>query len=115
MLKSGYLSASLVYRPAFRMTEQFSVSYYNLYFSDTLLANNPAFSRQKHAHINLFSKFKVDYRDDKSYPLNGFYFDFMASYSGLKLLKDEVFLGAYLQTNFRFYKPLTENFLLGFV
>ncbi|NLN73577.1 MAG: hypothetical protein GX140_04985 [Bacteroidales bacterium] len=111
LLKSGYLSASLVYRPAFRMTEQFSVSYYNLYFSDTLLANNPAFSRQKNMqYINLFSKFKVDYRDDKSYPLNGFYFDFMASYSGLKLLKDEVFLGAYLQTNFRFYKPLTENF-----
>lgn len=111
LLRSYYLSTSLVYRPAYRVTEQFSVSYYNLNFSDTLMMANPSISsRNNIQYVNLFSKFKMDYRDDKAYPLKGFYYDLIASYSGLSLLKDEVFMGAYLQTNFRFYKPLTENF-----
>ncbi len=104
-------SISFIYRPAFRLSEQFSITYNYFSFNDTIFTQNPFYApNNKLQYLSFFSKFKIDYRDNKAYPLKGFYADLILLQSGINILSKENIYKSSLQTNFRFYHSFNNRF-----
>ncbi|MFO8130353.1 MAG: hypothetical protein R6T99_10680 [Bacteroidales bacterium] len=67
------------------------LKYHSRHFSDTLLALNPGYSGSQSTRLNYFTLYylyKSDFRDFKSYPLTGYYFDAGFRKTGLGLMAD---------------------------
>lgn len=97
------LTLSVQYRPDIHTTHQLTGGMYRYSTDDTLLQLNSNFANQKQAAFPYFSYiFKLDYRDYKPYPLNGFYVDFAARKFGLPgLVNDHVLFKTYLRKYFQ--------------
>jgi outer membrane protein assembly factor BamA len=79
-LLTQYVSTALLhYRPTINIDELLSFSYNSITVDDTLFKVNPRYYlSQKIDLLRVFSKLKIDYRDNKSYSLEGSYYDLIA-------------------------------------
>ncbi len=91
MQQAFRFSVSAKYRRGFHLTNIFSVQYSGLQFNDTVILLNPMFTgpqtisedRQSELnphYISLSYNFKADYRDNRYYPLKGYYGESELSY-----------------------------------
>ena len=88
-VKKHYFSyVNVNFRPKYRFLHSFFIKYDHLYYHDSVLTLNPGFTYGNNIY-NYFSfiyKFKLDYRDYKPYPLEGYYFDVSFMKKGLGIL-----------------------------
>ncbi|OYT10877.1 MAG: hypothetical protein B6I18_06805 [Bacteroidetes bacterium 4572_112] len=100
------------YRPKLYMHNALQIRHHLWEFSDTLVDFNPYYSPKSTTDLQYFSiyyKLKIDYRDYKPYPLNGFYTDIEALKTGLGILNDDVNIFS-LKSTSRKYFNLSNNF-----
>ena len=107
------------YRPKLYIHNTLQIRHQLWEFSDTLVDFNPYYSPNATKNLQYFSiyyKLKVDYRDYKPYPLNGFYTDIEALKTGLGILNNDVNIFS-LKSTSRKYFNLTNNFYaaVGFI
>jgi len=103
----------LTYRKDFYKTNYLLLGYNNLYFSDTLIKQNDYYAvngLNSNKYLSVYYQYKDDHRDNKSYPLNGYYFDFDVTKLGLSILPDEAVNTFYLRGTYRKYFKLTDRF-----
>ncbi len=82
-------NGGIIYRKNIHNSHLLQLGYEKYSFDDTLMKLNPEYSTNiqlKTQYFTLFYQFKNDYRDYKPYPLEGHYFDFEFTKSGLGLL-----------------------------
>lgn len=109
--KSIYSTLKLTYRGGFKNTHSLSIHFSSDQFTDSLLKLNPDFSikdKKTFDYLTLSYLFKNDNRDDKSYPLDGHYFDFELTKVGLGIVSKTMNF-AYLKTTFDWYKPISKR------
>ena len=78
------------YRGNYNIFHSLLLTYNNLVLNDSLLVLNPSltYGQTLYNYFNLFYKLKIDYRDYKPYPLNGYYFDVQFNKMGFGVLSD---------------------------
>lgn len=103
-------SLQLYYRPTIAIDELFTISYQYTHFHDSLIAKNKMYyPNQEQQLIRLASKLKIDFRDNKAYPLTGCYFDLIAE-KAIDINRSNKQTDFNLITvNARFYKHLYKN------
>ncbi len=87
-----FTELALTFRPSFNYQHAFFTAYYHFDFADTIVQLNPDFS-QGQTTYNFFELkylYKMDLRDYKPYPLNGYYFDAYLQKWGFGLFEDGV-------------------------
>jgi len=78
-------------RPGYNDLHNFGAGFYQYQFQDTLLKLNPDFSCGTVCrYFQLDYTFKLDFRDYKPYPLDGYYFDAQVLKMGLGIFNDGV-------------------------
>jgi len=100
-------------RKDFFTTNYLLLGYNNLYFSDTLIKQNDFYSEEglkSNKYFSVYYLYKNDHRNDKSYPLEGYYFDFDITKLGLGLMHGESLNTFYIRGTFRKYFKLTDDF-----
>lgn len=104
------LSLSLKYRPNIHTRHQFTVGWRRYIIADTLNKLNESYSFTENPDYMYFSYIvKLDYRDYKAYPLNGFYLDFAVRKFGLPSEKSDATDYSLFKTNFRKYFELASE------
>lgn len=84
--RSYHASGKMIYRRNIHNTHSLELSYDLQHFSDSLVSENKYFtvdSSDVVQYISLNYIFKSDHRDNKAYPLNGYYADFSLVKHGL--------------------------------
>ena len=107
----SYLQLTL--RKDFFTTNYFLLGYNNLTFADTLIKQNDFYSEEglkTNKYFSVYYLYKNDRRDNKSYPLEGYYFDMDITKLGLGLMKKEVLNIFYMRSTFRKYFKLKDKF-----
>ncbi len=109
----------LTYRKDFFITNYLLLGYNNLYFTDTLIQQNDYYSEEglrTNKYFSVYYLFKNDHRDNKSYPLDGYYFDFDMTKLGLGILQHEKINTFYIRSTIRKYFQISGNlfFASGF-
>ena len=92
---NAYLS--FIYRRQIYNTHTFRLQYNWSDFQDTLLSINPEFSVKALTSLQYFSLsylYKSDHRDNKPYPLKGYYFDLEIVKRGFGVLENGARTGA---------------------
>ena len=110
--KEMYSTVQLVYRRNIHNFHTFQLGYNTYSFSDSL-AKLDNFSYKNKAnlqYLTFYYQFKNDYRNYKSYPLTGHYFDFEFVKYGLGIINSEVYNLYYLKSSFRKYWSLGNRF-----
>ncbi len=100
------------YRPKYYLHHLFQIRYHKWEFADTLVDYNPLYTVNNSVdlqYFGLYYKLKLDHRDYKSYPLNGYYIDFEAYKYGLGIMKNNVDF-FYMKTTSRKYWNFGSNF-----
>lgn len=112
--KNQFADVGLVYRPNFNNAHSFNVRYAQYQFADTLLKLNPKFSLSgdESKVFSLAYKFKSDFRDQKSYPLDGYMFEAELGKFGLGIFEEEPDFWR-LNSNFDWYQPLSRRFFFS--
>lgn len=99
-----YVISSLSYRYGLYQTLKLTLSYDFYKFNDTIFALNPRFApRKKYQFFSINFQYKLDHRDYKPYPLNGYYIDFELNKSGFGLLENEVIKNSFIKSTSRKY------------
>ncbi|RLD80945.1 MAG: hypothetical protein DRJ15_05750 [Bacteroidetes bacterium] len=99
---SSYLA--LILRNEIYNTHTFRLEYNYWKFADTLLLINPGFSYADKEILQYFSlayRFKSDHRDDKPYPLKGYYFDLELVKRGFEFFDNGGLDVFYVRSTFR--------------
>ncbi|OYT13503.1 MAG: hypothetical protein B6I19_04755 [Bacteroidetes bacterium 4572_114] len=112
MIKNYFSYFNLTHRPNFYQHHLFQASYNFYSFADTVLNLNPDYSYNNdktNEYFTLFYKFAVDHRDFKVYPLQGLYYDFSISKSGLGILKNGDISMMDIAGSFRKYWELSKK------
>ncbi len=103
-----FFKTLLSYRIGYRHSHFLYLGYEQYTFADTITKLNPDFmaiSGKKSAFISLQYIFKHDFRDSKSYPLKGHYFDFEFAKSGFGITGTSPDF-QYVKTTFDWYTPI---------
>jgi len=113
--KKYFANITLTYRPKYRFFHSLSLTYDRFIFADSLLWLNPNFTNGdiNRSFFSFKYLFKFDFRDYKPYPLNGFYFDFDATKTGLGILGSGINLLA-VQTAFDKYFHLHKRWYFAY-
>jgi len=90
--KQYFAKIGATYRPKYRITHTFYLSFYQNRFADSLQVLNPyfAYGPNRYSYFSLEYNLKLDYRDYAPYPLQGYYFEFNALKEGLNILDKNV-------------------------
>ncbi len=105
--RSLQLSLSYIYRPGIHMRHQLTVGWRSFWLHDTLLYLNRNYASDNKESFLYFSYIlKLDHRDYRPYPLNGFYTDFEARKFGLPGAELDYSL---VKTTFRKYFTLADG------
>lgn len=115
-VKKHYFSfVNVNFRPEYRFLHSFYLKYDYLYYCDSVLFVNPDFTYggNIYNYFSLYYKFKLDYRDYKPYPLEGYYFDISFTKKGLGLLSKDVNVSV-VQTAFDQYLKLYKRFYFAY-
>ncbi|MDK2908883.1 MAG: hypothetical protein PWR20_450 [Bacteroidales bacterium] len=94
------------YRPAIHTTHTFGFSWNSYHAQDTLLLQNPSYGPLRVNYPALFYQIKIDYRNYKHYPLEGWYGDFMVEKWGINGWGENAPSNVKTEANFRFYQRL---------
>jgi len=108
-IKANY---QLTIRNDFFTTNYFLLGYNSLLFSDTLIKQNDFYSEdglKSNKYFSIYYLYKNDHRSNKSYPLEGYYFDFDITKLGFGLLRKESINTMYVRSTFRKYYKLSDN------
>ncbi|MDP4267836.1 MAG: BamA/TamA family outer membrane protein, partial [Bacteroidota bacterium] len=111
-----YGKIGITYRNKINFTHSLDISYNYFRIDDTVKTLNPNYfysNNNNNKFIALNYLFKIDFRDSKSYPLNGYYIDLIATKNGLGILRDEKLDMLLLETNIREYLKINKNFFFG--
>ncbi len=111
--KQIYSTLGFTFRRNIHNTHTFNISYFDYIFADTLLKLNKDYSINQKSNTNFISlsyQFKRDYRDYKSYPLTGSYFDINITKSGLGILNNEDLNNYIVESTVRKYWKLDQRF-----
>ncbi len=114
--KTFSIGAGIQIRKNLYHTHEFKISYQQDIFADTLIRSNPDYtgnSSSNNHYVGFYYKYKNDFRDNKSYPLTGHYFDVEFSQFGFDFLKDNIDYG-FLHASFRRYFLLHKGIYLHF-
>ncbi|MDD2413148.1 MAG: BamA/TamA family outer membrane protein [Bacteroidales bacterium] len=102
--------AGILWRPLFRTTQQLNLEYHNASFLDEVLDLNPNLvSTRKISYLRIYSKLKIDHRNNKAYPTEGSYVDLIITQTGLGLLSGEKNMQSSFETNVRFYQAISKR------
>ncbi len=84
--------AGLTYRPKYRFLHSIEFSFNRQVFNDSLTGGVPDFmyGQTDYNYLSVQYIFKLDYRDYKPYPLNGYYFDVGFKKRGLSIFSRQV-------------------------
>jgi len=114
LLHSFDLSAFVRYRPDFHFTHTLQLRYNSLHASDSLLQLNPDYTlsgSKEPGFFELSYLLKADFRDQRAYPLNGWYAEVSAAKTGLLSGDAYDFVSAKLV--FRAYHQLNRSWFLA--
>ncbi len=93
-IQQDWISAlQFTYRPKFYLSHLFQLRYHQYLFADTLLKFNPNYSSQSRTslrYLGFYYKLKLDHRDYKPYPLNGYYADLEVYKYGLGVFDNDL-------------------------
>lgn len=110
----GFASLDFTFRPKYNYLHTLTLGFDHYKFRDTLLTLNPAFSNGDSINnfLSLAYQYKLDFRDYKPYPLDGYYFDVSLTKQGFGLLGQSV---DYLSFSFTFdqYIPLYKRWFFA--
>jgi outer membrane protein assembly factor BamA len=108
MFQSFVFAASLKYRPGTHLTHSLTLQYWQPRFHDSIQFLNPGYllSNTDPQLTGITYLLKADYRDNRYYPLNGFYAETEAGYfTDIDLPYSQ----RSLRTSLRGYVPLVKN------
>lgn len=111
-----YAFTQMNFRPSFNHFHTFRLMYLRFQVDDTLKVLNPGFSMDAGSGFSIcaFRYFlKIDHRDFKAYPLNGYYFDIEYEQYGLNFLKTATNTVGSLKANIRGYWQLSGRAYYG--
>lgn len=114
--KRFYSNFTISHRPSLYQTHSLQVSYNYYVFGDTLLKLNPDYSfngETINEYISLFYRFIADFRDSKTYPLRGMYFEGMLSKSGFNIFKNGNISMMDISGSYRKYWVLNQKFFFN--
>lgn len=110
VLKKYSAGVGILWRPFFRITQQLKLEYHNASFLDAVLSLNPNLTTSsKISYLRIYSKLKIDHRNNRAYPTEGSYVDFIITQTGLGLLSGEKKMQSSFETNVRFYQALSKR------
>jgi outer membrane protein assembly factor BamA len=112
-------SFQFTYRPKIHIHNLLQLKYHQWYFADTLLETNNNYSSNMDANLKYFGiyyKLKIDFRDYKPYPLDGFYIDFEVLKNGLGVFENDLNMLSFKST-MRKYIKISSRFYyaVGFI
>ena len=87
-----YANADFTFRPEYNYLYGFSIGFNQYIFQDTIIELNPDFASDQTTY-NFFTigiGFKLDFRDYKPYPLEGYYFDISIHKKGFGIFNTDV-------------------------
>ncbi len=87
-----YANADFTFRPEYNYLYGFNIGFNQYIFQDTILELNPDFASDQTTY-NFFTigiGFKLDFRDYKPYPLEGYYFDISIHKKGFGIFNNDV-------------------------
>ncbi len=100
-----------IWRPYFRTTQQFNLDLIKSTFSkDVIIANSQWLPNAQLNYLRFSSKLKIDYRNNKAYPTEGYYADFIFVQNGLGIWSTEDKMQRVFEMNARFYQALNKRF-----
>jgi len=105
---------NFTFRPKYNYLHDVGFSFSSYVFQDTLLKLNPDFSiGTTSQYFSLTYTFKLDFRDYKPYPLNGYYFDVQIQKMGLGLFPKGIDI-LWVGTTFDHYFPLISRWYFAY-
>ena len=114
LLHTFDLSTFVRYRPDIHFTHTFQLRYNSLQVTDSLLLLNPDYTLaecREPAFLELSYLLKADFRDQRAYPLNGWYVEASAVKTGILAIDAYHFFSAKLI--FRAYHQFNRNWFLA--
>ncbi|MGC8864358.1 MAG: POTRA domain-containing protein [Bacteroidales bacterium] len=99
----------LTYRPAIHTTHTLGLTWNCYHAQDTLLKINPQYGSLRVSYPSVFYQIKIDYRDYKHYPLEGWYVDFSAEKWGLPAWGENAPQNLKTETNLRYYMRIARH------
>jgi outer membrane protein assembly factor BamA len=114
LLNTANMAVFVKWRPDIHITHTFQVRYNNLEASDSLLQLNPEYTtsgRNNQQYTEISYLLKVDFRDQRAYPLNGFYTEGLLAKKGIIHSDDLDYTSA--KVVLRGYRRLNHRFLLA--
>jgi outer membrane protein assembly factor BamA len=118
----GYLKKSISgslhfsYRPGIHFIHDLSIGYSWQSFADTILLLNPSYSISPGSSFRspeFFYRLRCDFRDNKNYPLNGWYSEFSYSHNGWNGMKTGSRGVDWIKFSVRRYQPVSKRFFTG--
>ncbi len=107
--KVWYFYTEAYHRKGIHDLSWFKLSYNSLTVTDSVLFYNPDFTfnnKIRNDYLSFYFQYRLDYRDYKQYPLNGYYFDVELDKSGLGLPVSSKVNSLFLKSNIRKYFKL---------
>jgi len=110
--KEIFAYAEAFYRKGIHTTNWFKLEYKDLTVTDSVLYKNLdySFDSVNDQFLTLYYQYRMDFRDYKQYPLNGYYFDVEVDKKGLGLMPNSSVNTLFLKTNLRKYINLKGRF-----
>ncbi len=94
------------YRPKIYNTHKFAIEYNRAYVQDSVSVLNANYfgdGKNSASYIKLTYRFERDKRDSKTYPLDGYYFDFNISKRGGDVIQNNIINDLYLKSSVEKY------------
>jgi len=110
--KEYYAYAEAYYRKKIHNLQVFKFGYGRFDVVDEVLELNSDYSFEtanRNEYLSFYYQFRMDHRDNKNYPLKGYYFDVELDKLGLGVFNDPAVNSLRLKTNIRKYSHLKEN------
>ncbi len=87
-----FINTTFSFRPKYNYSYGFNIGYNQYTFQDTVLELNPQFASggTTYDYFSVHYGLKLDYRDYKPFPLDGYYFDFSMTKLGLGIFNNSI-------------------------
>ena len=113
MLRNSLISTSLNYRPSIYKYYSAIIAYNRYDYNSKLTELNSAYAPSNAKQLNMFVGtfyFRNDHRDNKSYPIKGYYADVNITSQIGNYNNKQNYNNGYLNTNLSFYSPFNQRF-----
>jgi hypothetical protein len=113
MLRNSLISTSLNYRPSIFKYYSAIIAYNRFDYNSKLTELNSAYAPSNAKQLNMFVGtfyFRNDHRDNKSYPIKGYYADVNITSQIGNYNNKQNYNNGYLNTNLSIYRPFNQRF-----